>query len=94
MAYNKKPNYLFLRVFGCVCCPNLRPYNKHKIDFCSKTCIFLGYILSHQSYKCLNLASGKLYVSRHVIFYESLFPYQKDSSTSTLSTQDSHLPPP
>jgi histone deacetylase 1/2 len=93
MAYNKKPTYLFLRVFGCACWPNLRPYNKHKIDFYSKTCIFLGYSLSHQGYKCLDLASGKLYVSRHVIFYESLFPYQKDPSTSTLSTQDSHLPP-
>ena len=94
MAYNKKPNYLFLRVFGCACWPNLRPYNKHKIDFHSKTCIFLGYSLSHKGYKCLDLASGKLYVYHHVIFDESLFPYQKDPSTSTLSTQDSHLPPP
>jgi histone deacetylase 1/2 len=84
---------LFLRVFGCACWPNSRPYNKYKIDFRSKTCIFLGYSLSHQGYKCLDLASGKLYISRHVIFDESLFPYQKDPSTSTLSTQDSHLPP-
>jgi histone deacetylase 1/2 len=46
-AYHQKPNYNFMRVFGCACWPNLRPYNKHKFDYRSKTCIFIGYSLSH-----------------------------------------------
>ena len=29
--FHDKPNYSFLRVFGCACWPNLRPYNKHKL---------------------------------------------------------------
>lgn len=27
--YKRKPQYSFLRVFGCACWPNLCPYNKH-----------------------------------------------------------------
>jgi hypothetical protein len=26
-----KPNYLSLRIFGCSCWPNLRPFNSHKL---------------------------------------------------------------
>jgi hypothetical protein len=26
-----KPNYLSLRIFGCACWPNLRPFNSHKL---------------------------------------------------------------
>jgi hypothetical protein len=29
--FQTKPNYLALRVFGCACWPNLRPYNQHKL---------------------------------------------------------------
>lgn len=96
MTYNQKLKYLFVRVFGCAYWPNLRAFNEHKIDFCSKTCIFLGYNISHQGYKCLDLATGKIYVSRHVIFDEFLFPYQKESSTSSLchpSTHTNHAGP-
>jgi len=62
-AYHQKQNYNFMRVFGCACWPNLRPYNKHKFDYRSKTCIFIGYSLSHQGYKCLDLSTGKIFVS-------------------------------
>lgn len=96
MTYNQKLKYLFMCVFGCAYWTNLRTFNEHKIDFCSKTCIFLGYNISHQGYECLDLATGKIYVSRHVIFDEFLFPYQKESSTSSLchlSTHTNHAGP-
>lgn len=31
--YQRTPDYSFLRVFGCMCYPFLRPYNNHKMDF-------------------------------------------------------------
>jgi histone deacetylase 1/2 len=34
--YEKDPDYTFLQTFGCACLPNLRPYNTHKLQFCSK----------------------------------------------------------
>jgi len=76
MVNNSKPDFNFLRVFGCACWPYLRPYNKHKMDFRSKTCIFIGYSIGHRGYKCLDVSTGKIYVSRHVVFDESLFPYE------------------
>jgi hypothetical protein len=40
----------------------------------SKHCIFLGYSSNQRGYRCLDLVSHKVYVSRHVVFYESRFP--------------------
>jgi hypothetical protein len=80
--FNLRPNYSFLRVFGCACWPHLRPYNRHKLDYRSAECIFLGYSPSHRGYKCLHLPSGRVYISRHVIFDKSLFPFSRPSPSS------------
>jgi hypothetical protein len=85
--FQKSPDYTFLRVFGCACWPCLRPYNCHKLDYRSKTCIFLGYSTEHHGYKCLDQFSGRVYVSRNVIFNEQLFPFSSGSPNS-----DSSLP--
>ncbi|TXG68264.1 hypothetical protein EZV62_003199 [Acer yangbiense] len=86
--YKRKPNYNFFKVFGCSCFPYLRDYSKNKLDFHSSKCIFIGYCLSHKGYRCLH-TSGKVFVSRNVVFNEMEFPYQqlfgsvqhKDAST-------------
>ena len=39
-----KPNYESLRVFGCACWPNLRPYTKRKLAFRSTRCVFWGIV--------------------------------------------------
>jgi len=53
--FPSRPNYNFMRVFGCACWPHLRPYNYDKLDFHSTTCIFIGYSPSYRGYKCLHL---------------------------------------
>lgn len=45
--FAKVPNYTFLPVFGLACRPNLRPFNKHKLDYRFALCIFLGYSPDH-----------------------------------------------
>jgi histone deacetylase 1/2 len=59
---NVKPNYDFLRVFGCACWPNLRPYNTRKLAFRSKRCVFLGYSPMHKGVKCLDISTGRCYI--------------------------------
>jgi hypothetical protein len=54
------PDYSSLRVFGCACWPNLRPYNSHKLQFRSTRCVFLGYSNMHKGFKCLDLSSGRI----------------------------------
>lgn len=77
-VFNQNPNYNMLKSFGCACYSYLRDYNKHKFDYHSNKCLFLDYSTSHNGYKCLH-PSRKLYIARHVIFYEHTFLYSTDS---------------
>ncbi|WVZ57430.1 hypothetical protein U9M48_007816 [Paspalum notatum var. saurae] len=70
-----KPAYDSLRVFGCACWPNLRPYNARKLAFRSTKCVFLGYSSLHKGFKCLEPSTGRVYISRDVVFDESVFPF-------------------
>src|SRR4051812_20998031 len=75
LLFKTSPDYSFLRTFGCAVWPNLRPYNQHKLQFRSKQCTFLGYSGLHKGYKCLDISTGRIYISRDVTFDESSFPF-------------------
>ncbi|KAF7814697.1 Retrovirus-related Pol polyprotein from transposon TNT 1-94 [Senna tora] len=90
VLFSTKPNYLFLKTFGCTCYPHLRPYNPHKFAFKSAKCTFIGYSLQHKGYKCLH-PSGRIYISRHVHFDENDFPFAATSATPALPK--SHVSP-
>jgi transposase InsO family protein len=85
--FQKHPNYSFLKTFGCACYPLLRPYTSHKLNFRSKKCVLIGYSSTQKGYRCLDLQTNHVYISRHVIFYESQFP-AKDSLASTRAAVD------
>ena len=72
---HEKPNYQSLHVFGCACWPYLRPYNKRKLMFRSTKCVFLGYSSQHKGVKCLEVSTGRVYISRDVVFDETQFPF-------------------
>ncbi|KAL6324317.1 hypothetical protein AAG906_012563 [Vitis piasezkii] len=57
--FQQLPNYDKLRAFGCLCFPWL---------------LFIGYSNTHNAYKCLDLSSNRVYISRHVQFIEHQFP--------------------
>jgi histone deacetylase 1/2 len=69
------PDYASLRTFGCACWPNLWPFNKRKLAFRSKQCAFIGYSPRHKDVKCLDIKSGQIYLSRDVVFDESVFSF-------------------
>lgn len=75
--YKRKPDYNYLKTFVCACYPNLRPYNRHKLEFQSTQCVFLGYSNLHKGYKCLEIVTGRIYISRDVVFDETVFPFSK-----------------
>jgi hypothetical protein len=78
--FKRIPDYKFLRTFVCVCWPNLRLYNSHKLQPMSNQCLFLGYSPQHKGYKCRNLNSNRLYISRDVHFDEITFPCSLNST--------------
>lgn len=79
--FHQEPAYHAFRTFGSACYPYLRPYNKHKLNFKSEQCVFLGYNTVHKGYLCLS-ASGRIYISRHVTFDELCFPFKSNSKFS------------
>ncbi|KAJ3703988.1 hypothetical protein LUZ61_007693 [Rhynchospora tenuis] len=84
--FNHNPDFLFLKVLGCLCYPYTRPYNDHKLQMRSIPCVFIGYAYNQKGYKCLDLATNRIYVSRHVVFNEQSFPF------SSLSSQENAAP--
>lgn len=83
--YHITPTYNHLKVYGCACFPNLRPYNSPKLQFRSTPCTFIGYSSSHKGYRCL-ASNGRLFISRDVVFDESHFPYANASSAFSSSS--------
>ena len=73
--YQKTPEYTSLRVLGCACYPYLRPYVHNKFDPKSLMCVFLGYSEQYKGYMCLYPPTGRVYLSRHVLFDETRFPF-------------------
>jgi histone deacetylase 1/2 len=53
--------------------PNLRPYNAKKLEFRSTQYVFLGYSNLHKGFKCLEPKTGRIYISRDVVFDETVY---------------------
>ena len=73
VLHHRRPDYRSLRIFGCACFPMLREYASNKLDPRSLKCIFLGYNEKFKGYRCLLPTTGRIYITRHVIFDEAYF---------------------
>src|SRR4051812_28857804 len=74
------PDYGSLRVFGCLCFPNITATTNHKLDPRSLPCVYLGLSDDHKGSRCYDPVSGRVILSRHVTFDETVFPYAFVSS--------------
>jgi hypothetical protein len=92
ILFTQPPDYQFFHTIGCECFPLLRPYNQHKLQPRSESCVFMGYSALHKGYKCLHIPTQRLYISRHVQFNEFIFsfsqitPSDPEPSQMTIST--------
>jgi hypothetical protein len=82
--HGTQPTYTHLRVFGCCCYPNLSSTTAHKLAPPSSLCVFLRYSAEHKGYRCLDLSSHRVLISRHVTFDESSFPFPEQSTAPLL----------
>ncbi|XP_010495376.1 PREDICTED: uncharacterized protein LOC104772464 [Camelina sativa] len=72
----KKPDYSFLKSFGCLCFVSTLQKDRHKFSPRATECVFLGYSFGYKGYKVLHLDTNVVSVSRNVIFHETLFPFK------------------
>lgn len=93
ILFKKLPDYNHLKVFGCLCYPNQNNSITHKLSPRSSRCLFLGYPSDYRGYRCYDLNTRKIILSRHVRFDETCFPYPnttpQDKSTYDFLDQDS-----
>ncbi|KAJ9537125.1 hypothetical protein OSB04_029858 [Centaurea solstitialis] len=75
VLFGFSPTYSHLRVFGCLCYPNTAPTAPHKLAPRSSACVYLGPSTDHRGYRCLDLITQKVIISRHVVFDETHFPF-------------------
>lgn len=66
----KKVDLSHLRVFGCAAYNHVK--KRRKLDSKSKRYVFVGY--SDLGYRLINDATGEVFISRDVVFFEHIFP--------------------
>lgn len=88
-----KPDISHLRTFGCICFPLLWPYNTHKPQPHTTSCIFLGYPTYTKGYICLDPITSRIYISRHVLFNETEFLASPSLSTGSSPSSFVSAPP-
>lgn len=76
MLFKRNPDYGCLKVFRCRSFPYLRDYGKNKSQKRHiLTFFFLDYSPIHKGYKCLELTTNRVYLSRHTVLNENNFSF-------------------
>jgi len=86
-----KPDYSSLKAFGCLCYCSTSPKSRTKFDPRAKACIFLGYPMGYKGYKLLDIETYSVSISRHVIFYEDIFPFASSNITDAAKDFFPHI---
>lgn len=61
LLHGHAPDFRLLRVFGCLCYPNLTATGAHKLAPRSIPCVFLGYPDGRKGYRCYDPVSRRLF---------------------------------
>ncbi|KAL8171095.1 hypothetical protein V2J09_022899 [Rumex salicifolius] len=91
MLFHRIPEYSYLKTFGCLCFPYLRPYHTTKQSYRSIPCVFIGYNTKHKGNLCLHQPTGRIYISTHS--HNSSLAASPDGASSPVDTP-SPLPAP
>jgi hypothetical protein len=66
----KKLDVSHFRMFGCIAYMHIPDEKRSKLDLKAEKCIFIGYFLEQNGYRCFNLSTRKLLMNRDVVLDE------------------------
>ena len=67
MFFGRKLDLIDLKVFGCIAYVHMPDELRTKLDPKATKCTFIGYSLEQKGYKCYNLVTCQVRVSRDVV---------------------------
>ncbi|GJX88410.1 hypothetical protein Tco_0340424, partial [Tanacetum coccineum] len=85
--YGREPSYL--RSFGCLCFSKVLNEND-KFSQRSEKCVLIGFSSVKKAYKLSSLENRRIFYSRDVTFYETIFPYKMSLEKDKCLVKDSY----
>ena len=76
ILFNKEPDYHALQSSGCLAFASILSSSRNKFFPKAVPAVFVGYPRGYKGYKLYSLDTKKFFVSRDVVFHESIFPFQ------------------
>lgn len=93
ILYGHPPSYKHLRVFGCLAHAHNLAHKGDKFASRSRRCAFVGYPYGKKGWRLYDLDREIFFVSRDVVFDESVFPYSENQlPTPTIPSLDASPP--
>ncbi|GKF14033.1 retrovirus-related pol polyprotein from transposon TNT 1-94, partial [Tanacetum coccineum] len=90
-SYDKKPNLIFLRVFGALCYPINDSEDLGKFQAKADIGIFVGYAPSRKGYRIYNKRTRRLMETIHVTFdemHQTMAPVRMSSGPEPIISED------
>lgn len=92
--FDEPPDYDRVKAYGCLFFAANPSQNGDKFGPRGVPCVFVGYPFNQKGYTLLDLTTKKTFVSRDVIFHESIFPLNSASSDSYIQPTPVKMPQP
>lgn len=80
--FGRNPYYSGLKILGYKCYSYLQKQGQSKFNTKPYPCVFIGYCLLYKGYRCLDNLKKRVYILRHVVFDEIIFPFVPTNSPS------------